>query len=164
MPVQIRVCYVDDNLTNNLSDGDKTKYRPTTKGFNLSAEHQQLDPESNVQVEEETLPPTRLERNQIPDFDIEAEMAWLEAAKKEQQRENEINSAIRSLSTNLIISLVFLCFTFLWSFFSELFVVIALGLLKVLIPVVATASNFVKIHSLMLNRLPLFSRSVTADG
>ena len=86
-------------------------------------------------------------------INFELEMAQLEAAKKEQQRENEINSAIQSLSTNLIINFVFLGFTFLWPFFGELFAIIALSLLKVLIPVIATASNFVIIQNLFLERL-----------
>ena len=83
-------------------------------------------------------------------INFELEMAQLEAAKKEQQRENEINSAIRSLSTNLIISFVFFGFTFLWPFFSELFVVTTLAMLKVLIPVIATVSNFVIIQNVLL--------------
>ena len=84
---------------------------------------------------------------------FELEMAQLEAAKREQQRENEINSAIRSLSTNLIVSFMFLGFTVIWPFINELLLVTVLSVLKVLIPVIAVASNFVIIHSLLLERV-----------
>ena len=84
---------------------------------------------------------------------FELEMAQLEAAKREQQRENEINSATQSLSTNLIVSFVFLGFTIISPFFNELLLVTVLSLLKVLIPVIAVASNFVIIHSLLLERV-----------
>ena len=93
-------------------------------------------------------------------INFELEMAQLEAAKKEQQRENEINSAIQSLSTNLIINFVFLGFTFLLPFISDLFVVIALALLKVLIPVIATASNFAIIQKLLLERLQNYLKTI----
>lgn len=93
-------------------------------------------------------------------INFELEMAQLEAAKKEEQRENEINSAIQSLSINLIINFVFLGFTFLLPFFSELFVVIALALLKVLIPVIGTASNFAIIQKLLLERLQNYFKTI----
>ena len=60
---------------------------------------------------------------------FELEMAQLEAAKREQQRENEINSATQSLSTNLIVSFVFLGFTIISPFFNELLLVTVLSLL-----------------------------------
>ena len=85
-----------------------------------------------------------------PEFELE--MARLEETKKQQQRENEIASAIRCLATNFLLCFAFLTFYLLMAFFNKTLTAIALSLFKTLVPVIATISNFVKIHSLLQER------------
>ena len=130
--------------------------RPATAAASDLISDQPSLPSRSNSYEEETMTQDENKvdtQSNFTQLGFELEMAQLEAAKREQQRENEINSAIRSLSTNLIVSFMFLGFAVIWPFFNELLLVTVLSVLKVLIPVIAVASNFVIIHSLLLERV-----------
>ena len=161
-PVQILVEEEFQNRPENLINRGKASSEPTaTSESKWFSRHHHREPRSKIQDHLTTGSGDYEMDRRCDSRDQELEMERLEAAKKEQQRINEINSAIRSLSTNLIISFVFLGFTFLWPLFNELFLVIALVLLKVLIPVIATASNFVIIHRLLLEQFKSCMKAAT---
>jgi hypothetical protein len=80
---------------------------------------------------------------------FELELAQQEEAKQQLQRDNEINSAIRSLTTNFYLSFVFLIFFIMSPYVNEMVVVVVWAFSKVIVPIIATVSNFLKIHTLM---------------
>ncbi len=80
---------------------------------------------------------------------FELELARQEEAKRQLQRDNEINSAIRSLTTNFYLSFVFLVFFIMSPFVNEMVVVVVWAFSKVIVPIIATVSNFVKLQTLM---------------
>jgi hypothetical protein len=80
---------------------------------------------------------------------FELELAQLEEAKRQNQRENEINSAIRCLATNFYLSFVFLVFFITSPYLNEMVVVVVWAFSKVVVPVIATVSNFVKLQTLV---------------
>jgi hypothetical protein len=94
--------------------------------------------------------------NNSDNLSVELELMRQDQEMKQHQRENEINTAIRCLTTNLIICFVFIICVPLEL---ELNCTLALGLaalLKVFVPIIATASNFVKINTLMIETFSSF--------
>jgi hypothetical protein len=87
--------------------------------------------------------------NRELDLAFEFEMIHNEEAKLQLQRENEINASIRCLTTNLFLCSVFITLILLMSVLNQTIVVVAMALLKALVPIIATVSNFVKIHTLL---------------
>ncbi len=81
---------------------------------------------------------------------FEAEMMHLEEMKLQNQRENEINAAIRCLATNLVLCMAFILVTLAASTLNQIQVVVITSLLKTFVPIIATISNFVKIHTLLM--------------
>jgi hypothetical protein len=81
---------------------------------------------------------------------LEADMVRLEEAKLRQQRANEINTAIRCLTTNLYLCLILIVGLVLASVLSQLQALAVTALLKTFVPIFATISNFVKIHTLVI--------------
>jgi uncharacterized protein YqhQ len=80
---------------------------------------------------------------------FELELAKLEEEKRQNQRENEINSSIRCLTTNFYLCFVFFVFFIMSPFINEMVVVVLWAFSKVVVPVIATVSNFVKLQTLM---------------
>jgi hypothetical protein len=81
---------------------------------------------------------------------LELELIRQEEARKQLQRENEINAAVRCLTTNLILYLVFFVLFLFAQVLNETVVVVALAtLLKAIVPIIATIANFVKISTLL---------------
>jgi hypothetical protein len=82
--------------------------------------------------------------------DFVADMMHHEEAKLQKQRENEINAAIRCLATNLVLCSAFIICSLLASAMNQMQIVVVMTLLKTVVPIVATISNFVKIHTLLI--------------
>jgi len=82
--------------------------------------------------------------------DFVADMMHQEEAKLQKQRENEINAAIRCLTTNLILCSAFIICSLLASAMNQMQIVVVMTLLRAFVPIVATISNFVKIHTLLI--------------
>ncbi len=77
----------------------------------------------------------------------------LEAAKKRSQNEAEINAAIRSLKTNLILCLMLIFIFILLPTLNPTFGIIIVSLMKGFIPILTTISNFGKIQNLIWSNL-----------
>ncbi len=94
---------------------------------------------------------------------LEADMMRQEEAKLQQQRENEINTAIRSLTTNLYLCLIFISVFLLTPVLNQLQEAIVTSLLKTFAPVLSTISNFVKIHTLVIKSFINYKNKVAAQ-
>jgi hypothetical protein len=92
---------------------------------------------------------------------FELKLAHQEEAKRQLQRENEINSAIRCLTTNFYLCFIFLVFFIMSPFVNEMVVVVVWAFSKAVVPVIATISNFVKIHTLMAEMFLSFKSKVS---
>ncbi len=93
---------------------------------------------------------------------LEADMARLEEAKLRQQRANEINTAIRCLTTNLYLCLILIVGLVLASVLSQLQTLAVTALLKTFVPILATISNFVKIHTLVIETFLDYKNKLTS--
>ncbi len=94
---------------------------------------------------------------------LEADMMRQQEAKQQQQRENEINTAIRSLTTNLYLCLIFISVFLLTPVLNQLQEAIVTSLLKTFAPVLSTISNFVKIHTLVIETFVNCKNKVAAQ-
>ena len=79
-------------------------------------------------------------------------MMNLEAAKLEAQRRSEINSATNSLKTNLILSSFYILLFLSLPVVNPVASMIVVSLLKSLVPVLTTISNFEKSKQLLTFR------------
>ena len=79
---------------------------------------------------------------------FENEMMEIERAKKQAQKESEINSSILSLKTNLVICSLCIGFIALQRVLNETVMLLSLSLIKSLIPIMTSITNFNKIKSL----------------
>ena len=79
-------------------------------------------------------------------------MMKLEAAKLEAQRRSEINSATNSLKTNLILSSFYILLFLSLPVVNPVASMIVVSLLKSLVPVLTTISNFEKSKRLLTFR------------
>ena len=79
-------------------------------------------------------------------------MMKLEAAKLEAQRRSEINSATNSLKTNLILSSFYILLFLSLPVVNPVLSMIVVSLLKSLVPVLTTISNFEKAKWLLTFR------------
>ena len=82
----------------------------------------------------------------------EKRMMNLEAAKLEAQRRSEINSATNSLKTNLILSSFYILLFLSLPVVNPVASMIVVSLLKSLVPVLTTISNFEKSKQLLTFR------------
>ncbi len=92
---------------------------------------------------------------------FELELVQKEEAKRQLQRDNEINSAIRCLTTNFCLCFVFLVFFIMSPFLNEMVVVVVWAFSKAVVPVIATISNFVKLQTLMTEMFISFKSKVS---
>ncbi len=92
----------------------------------------------------------------------EADMMRHEEEKQQQQREKEINAAIRCLTTNFCLCLVFFILSLSMSVLNQIQVVALTALCRSFVPIVATISNFVKIHTLLMETFINWKLKVSA--
>jgi hypothetical protein len=107
------------------------------------------------ETSDKTLSNMSMPRNHPRDsFSSEDEiLKKLEAAKKLSQNEAEINAAIRSLKTNLILCLTLIFIFILLPALNPTFGIIIVSLMKGFIPILTTISNFGKIQTLIRSNL-----------
>ena len=89
-------------------------------------------------------------KHSMESFSCEDEiLKKLEAVKKLAQNEAEINAAIRSLKTNLILCLILILIFALLPALNQTFSTFLVSLMKGFVPILTTISNFGKIKSLV---------------
>ena len=89
------------------------------------------------------IPPCLLESS------FEKEMMEIERAKQKARRESEINSAILTLKTNLVLCSLCIIFVVFQRALNETVVLVSLTLFKSLIPILTSTTNFSKLKNLL---------------
>jgi hypothetical protein len=110
---------------------------------------------NETRLSDKTLTNMSMPRNHPKDsFSSDDEiLKKLEAAKKLSQNEAEINAAIRSLKTNLILFVMLIFIFILLPALNPTFGIIIVSLMKGFIPILTTISNFGKIQTLIWSNL-----------
>jgi len=110
---------------------------------------------NETRLSDKTLTNMSMPRNHPTDsFSSDDEiLKKLEAVKKRSQNEAEINAAIRSLKTNLILCLMLIFIFILLPTLNPTFGIIIVSLMKGFIPILTTISNFGKIQTLIWSNL-----------
>jgi len=136
---------------------EENTVRVCTTGEQLSAREVELvplePPEQDIRVATNqpsiNQTPSEIEQN-LQTLPLELEMIRQEETKRQVKRQSEIDAAVRCLTTNLLLFSAFFIFIYLEPMLNSMFVMVMTALMKAHIPIIATVSNFVKIHTLLI--------------